>query len=183
MKPRSLPELILGERIVLRKHRLDMASAMFKMVDSNREHLGQHLPWVPWMKGIQDQRDYIESAISRWEDFNLFDFGIFLNEGQVYIGNIGAHTINWEHEVCEIGYWLAKNQEGKGYMSEALQVLERELFGIGLFRIEIHCSGSNPRSAEVARRNNYTQEAHLRGHRVVRGERQDTLIFSKLKNG
>ena len=182
MKPTYLPEVILGERIVLRKNRVDMAEVMFRQIDEDRERLGKFLPWVQWTRGVHDERDYIEMTLKQWEEFKMFDYGLFLQNENTYLGNIGVHSIQWEHNCAELGYWILGKFEGQGYVSEGVKALEKVLFNTGFFRIEIRCSGSNSKSCEVAKRCGYTLEGRLRQHRIENGQRRDTLIYSKLKN-
>lgn len=183
MNPQFLPELIAAERVTLKKHQIELAETMFKYVDQDRERLGRFLPWVAWTKGIHDEREYIEMTHRQWQDYKMFDYGIFLNEGNTYIGNVGVHTIAWDHNRCELGYWILGQFEGQGYISDAVKALEKTLFDIGFFRIEIRCSGGNARSGKVAERCGYTFEARLRKHSIENGQRRDTLIYAKLKNG
>ncbi|MBV2167640.1 MAG: GNAT family N-acetyltransferase [Bdellovibrio sp.] len=183
MKAQYLPEMISSTRITLRKHQMDLAEIMFRYVDEDRTRLGRFLPWVAWTKGIHDERDYIEMTHRQWADYKMFDYGIFLNDGQVYVGNVGVHTIAWDHNRCELGYWILGKYEGQGYISEAVKALEAVLFNLGFFRIEIHCSGTNARSGGVAERCGYVLEGRLRQHAIENGQRRDTLIYAKLKNG
>ncbi len=97
------------------------------------------------------------------------------------MGNIGVHTIVWEHGRCEIGYWLLGDFEGRGYMSEAVLALEQACFLHGFHRVEIRCSSQNLRSARVPRRCGYTLEACLREDAWENHQWRDTLVFSKLR--
>lgn len=180
MKPLYLPEEIKSSRITLKKHKLALAETMFKYVDQDRERLTRFLPWVPMIQGVHDERDYIEMTHQKWEDYQMFDYGLFLNEGDVYMGNIGVHTIHWEADRCELGYWILGSFEGRGFMTEAVSALENVLFDNGFYRIEIHCSGLNKKSSAVAENCHYKFEAKLREHAIENGLRRDTLIFAKL---
>ncbi|WII70815.1 GNAT family protein [Bdellovibrio sp. 22V] len=181
MKALWLPESLTGERVTLRKHNLELAETMFQYIDQDRKRL-VHLPWVDFTHGVHDERDYIEMTHREWEDFKMFDYGLFRNEGDVYMGNIGVHTIAWDHDRCELGYWILGNFEGHGYVSEGVRLLEKTLFDVGFHRIEIHCSGANTRSGAVAERCGYKLEGVLREHAVEQGARRDTRVYAKLKH-
>ncbi|MGZ3649689.1 MAG: GNAT family N-acetyltransferase [Bdellovibrionota bacterium] len=172
-------EILRGERIELRKHELALAKEMFRLVDSDRVRLARFLPWVAGMHSIADEEEYVRFAHVQWDDYKLFDYGIFF-EGR-FVGNCGAHTVAWEHERAEIGYWLAGAFEGRGLMTEAVGLLEAELFRIGFHRLEIHCDPHNVRSAAVPQRRGYALEATLKDHKVEEGRRRDTLIWAKLR--
>ena len=171
-------ETLRGGRIELRKHALGVAKEMFRLVDADRVRLGRFLPWVVGMHSVADEEEYVRFSHVGWEDYKQFDYGIFV--GERYVGNCGAHTIAWEHDRAEIGYWIAGEFEGKGYMSEAVKLLEEELFRMGFHRVEIHCDPENQRSAAVPKRCGYTLEATLKDHKVEHGKRRGTLIWAKL---
>jgi len=120
-------EQLSGPRILLKQHEVSLAEAMFKVVDSDRSRLGQYLPWVSRVRSVADEEQYIRSTFVQWQEGRLFDYGIFLKDSGEYLGNAGAHTISWEDDSCALGYWLSGAAEGKGYMAEAVGMLEREL--------------------------------------------------------
>jgi len=177
---------IVGKTLVLKKHESSLAPVMFETINRDRHNLRQFLPWVDGTKTQQDSVDYIQLTEKEWAAGSLFDYGIFLRATSTYIGNIGVHTIAWKHRRAEIGYWLVSEFQGKGHMSEALSILEKELFHLGFNRLEIRCSSKNIRSANVPKRNHYQHEGILRQDCLeFHGNDQvfrDTLIFAKLKN-
>ena len=180
MKRSALPSQLTGPRILLKRDELEHAQAMFAAIDSDRARLGEFLPWVELTRTLEDERKYLESSHQAWDQFEKFNYGIFLKDS--YIGNIGAHTISWGHERCELGYWIAAPFEGKGLMSEAVKVLERALFDLGFHRIEIHCSSENLKSARVPERCGYRLEGTLREAMIERRGFYDTLIYGKLRS-
>jgi len=171
-------EILRGPRLELRKHEILVAPEMYRLVDSDRVRLGRFLPWVAGMHSVADEEDYVRFSRLGWDDHQRFDYGLFLS-GK-FVGNCGAHTIAWEHDRCEIGYWISSGYEGQGLMSEAVVTLEKELFGMGFHRIEIHCDPSNRKSAAVPKRCGYSLEATLRDHKVEQGHRRGTMIWGKL---
>ena len=182
MKKIYLPESLVGELTILKKHTLALAEEMFRYVDQDRERLKEFLPWVDFTCSVDDERSYIKMTQEKWAAYELFDFGIFRKEDGTYLGNIGVHTLAWGHDRCELGYWVLGAYEGQGYISDAVKTLEAELFSSGFNRIEIHCSSANAKSASVPRRNAYLLEGTLRQDAVERGQYRDTYIFGKLKS-
>ncbi|PIQ28211.1 N-acetyltransferase [bacterium (Candidatus Blackallbacteria) CG17_big_fil_post_rev_8_21_14_2_50_48_46] len=182
MIKKPLPVHLLGNRIELRRHKLNLASKMFQAVDQDRERLRQFLPWVDAIQSEADERAYIRSTQAAWKACTLFDYGIFLKDSGVYLGNLGVHHLAWAHERCELGYWMIGAFEGQGYMTEAVQVLEKQLFESGFNRIEIRCSTLNHRSAGVPERLGYSLEGKLRREAMEMGAWRDTFIYAKLKD-
>lgn len=137
MDKKSLSPLLEGSRIVLKKHEEGLASTMFSYVEKDRDRLGQFLPWVLFTKTVEDELNYIKHTHKCWDEKTLFDYGIFRKEDNVYMGNIGIHSIRWDYSRCEVGYWILGDFEGQGYMSEALRILEAHVFDLGFHRIEV----------------------------------------------
>lgn len=183
MEKHHLPERVESERIYLKKHDSFLADTMFRYVDEDRERLMRFLPWVKFTKSIQDEVDYIKMTHEKWDRHELYDYGIFSKDGDLYMGNVGIHTIAWGSDRCEVGYWILGRFEGKGYMSEAVMALTNHAFDVGFNRVEIHCDPENVRSANVPRLLGFGFEAKLAQHtKDHMGQYRDSLIFARLKS-
>lgn len=179
MQKKYFPEKIETQRLVLKRNISAHAKAMFHQVDQNRAHLRQFMPWEEKTKSVQDTKSYLDLMDNNWKERSEFDYGIFHNGD--YIGNFGVHGLNWQNGRCEVGYWIAADFEGAGYISEALAAVEEVIFQMDFHRIEIRCSINNLRSAKVARNNGYILDGTLRELNVENGRRADQLVFSKLR--
>ena len=182
MEKTALPPQIKGTRIVLKSHTLKVAPRIFRNVDKDRKRLRVFLPWVDKMRTLQDEITYIQMTQEAWAKRTFFDFGIYRLSDSKHMGNCGVHNIAWEHNRCELGYWILEKFEGKGYVREAVSILESTLFGLGMNRIEIRCSSRNVRSASIPKRLGYCQEGALAQEMMENGKYRDTLIFAKLKS-
>jgi RimJ/RimL family protein N-acetyltransferase len=180
MKKFELKRKLQGTRIYLKKHEEELAKTMFNYVDQDRERLRQFLPWVDQIKRVSDEAEFIENTHKCWLEMSSFAYGIFKSDDDTYMGNIGVHNILWEHESCEIGYWILRSYEGKGYVTEALKVLEAHLFEEGFNRVQILCSDKNERSKQVPKRANYKFEGLTRQDAFELGSYRNTETFSKL---
>lgn len=168
--------------VVLKKHEESLASKMFSCVEKDRNRLGQFLPWVPFVKTVEDELNYIKHTHKCWDEGTLFDYGIFRKDNDIYMGNIGLHSIEWDKDCCEIGYWILSDFEGQGYMSEALRILEGHVFELGFHRIEVRCSSVNQRSASVPIACGYLFDGVLKENSIEQEKYRDTFIFSKLSH-
>jgi RimJ/RimL family protein N-acetyltransferase len=183
MKHRSLMPLfeqLEGERVLVRPYRLSDADALWEAVVESRDHLR---PWLPFADETEDEaRDFLVRNVARWLLREDFGASIWLRESGRFLGGVGAHPRNWEVPSFEVGYWLRASAEGHGYLIEAARLFTEALFTqLGANRVEIRCDARNMRSANVARRLGFTQEAHLRhDRRATGGELCDTLTFSLL---
>ncbi|MCM2280401.1 MAG: GNAT family N-acetyltransferase [Bdellovibrionaceae bacterium] len=180
MQKTYLSEALRGSRITLRKHEPHLAPTMFASIEQDRERLRQYLPWVDLTRTVEDESNYIAMTLEAWSHYKIYDYGIFRNTDDMYLGNCGVHTISWLNDKCEIGYWLLGPFEGQGFMSEAVRILEQELFRLGFNRIEIRCNSTNIRSASVPRRNGYRLDSIVRRDADF-AECRDTLVFAKIR--
>ena len=182
MKKEFLPDELSGKRIALKRHSIDLAEKMFRYVDQDRNRLRKFLPWVDFTLSVPDEEAYIKMTAEKWQEHALFDYGIFRKSDSLYMGNCGVHSIAWQHDRCEFGYWILGDFEGQGYVSEAVGVLEKAIFNLGFNRIEIRCASTNSHSANIPRRNGYHLDGTLRQDAIENGQYRDTLVFAKLKS-
>jgi RimJ/RimL family protein N-acetyltransferase len=176
----TLESKLLGERIELRRLDLSMAESIFAIIHSERERLSEFLPWPPSMETLEDEVNYILRTSVCWDHQSQFDFGIYMQGGKDYMGNIGAFNIAEDHGRCEIGYWIAAQHEGQGFMREAVATLEKELFRVGFHRIEIRCEPANQRSASIPEKLGYQLDGILRQELFHQGRYIDSKVYSKL---
>ena len=123
----SMPEIISSDRIKLvsrNSHIYD--ENCWLEVDNNRLFLRRYLPWVDNTNSLQDVIDTTKMFIDWWNKGENFAYFIILNETEKVIGSIDIHSIDYNNYSTEIGYWLSEAYNGKGYMSEAVKLIEDE---------------------------------------------------------
>jgi RimJ/RimL family protein N-acetyltransferase len=175
---------LIGKRLVLKKLKptIATASTVFQVIAENRQHL---LPWFIWVKTEKSAEDAFKYLLALEEKSKLgekVDYGIYLN--REYIGNVGAFDINQKNKSAEIGYWLSKKFTRNGYMTEAVRLLEKDLFfRLNLHRVQIKCDERNKPSAGVAKKCGYVFEGRHREdiYSDYFKDNRNTLVFSKLK--
>jgi ribosomal-protein-serine acetyltransferase len=182
MKKKELPKIIKTRRTVLKKTSVKSAPLMFSYIERDRNKLRKFLPWVDKIKSIKDEVNYIKDSQKKWKTRFLFDFGLFRKKDNAYMGNLGVHTIKWDEDCCELGYWILSSFEGQGYMSEAVCSLEKEIFKLGFNRVEIRCSPNNNRSKNIPKRLGYRYEGTLRKNRKENKGYVNSMVFGKLKS-
>ncbi|MGI4790692.1 MAG: GNAT family N-acetyltransferase [Janthinobacterium lividum] len=177
---RDLPTELLGERILIRPVQPGDGAAVWEAVDESREQIGPWLPWVAKTLSADDSEAAVRRGAAKWITREDVMVGIWNKETGRYLGGSGLHRIEWTVPAFEIGYWLRTSEWGKGYVSEAVQVLCRFAFEtLAANRVEIRCDGRNVRSRAVPLRLGFVQEATLRNQvRDGFGELRDTLIFA-----
>lgn len=174
-----------GERLVLKRNvpDIELAKTMFKLIDSNRKHLGKWLPWEKFTLKVEDSMKYLFDTDKKINEKEKIDYGIYL-DGK-YVGNIGIFDLDEKKKSGEIGYWISAEYSGNGYMTEAVKILEKEGFeNLGLNRIQIKCDEKNKPSARIAEKCRYQFEGKIRECDFSDYFRdfRNILLFSKLKS-
>lgn len=137
------------------------AETLSTLVDTNREHLREWLPWVDDSQVVDDTLEFIKGAIKQYGENNGFQAGIWHNNQLV--GMIGYLYWDFTDKQTEIGYWLAKSATGHGIMTRCTRALVDYSFkSLGLNRVLIRCAVGNDKSCSVAKRLGFTHEGIAR---------------------
>jgi len=181
----SLDHTLLTARTVVRGFQPADAEALYATVVASREHIARWLPWPVAHESVAHTRAFIEQFQASWRASEYCTYGVFArqpdDQSGALLGGLGLHARERDVPSFEIGYWLAQPAEGHGYMTEAASALvDYTLSALGARRVEIRCNARNTRSAAVAQRLGFTQEALLHHHqRAHDGSLRDTLIFAR----
>ena len=169
-----------SERIVVRPYRESDAQALFEAVGESRDHLRPWLPFADEHQTVEESRDWIIRQMASWLLREDLAVGVWDTVTNRYLGGSGLHPHNWETRYFEIGYWLRPSAEGRGYITQAVQLLTDYAFTrLAATRVEIRCDERNARSAAVAQRLGFVQEARLRNDMLAPdGKLRNTLIFA-----
>lgn len=177
MMKQHFPSEIETKRLILRKHALKLAPRMYSAIDSDRNHLGQYLPWVEFTSCAEDEASFIYECHRQWDQFEMYDYSMFLKQDDSFLGNVGVHSLAWLGAKCEVGYWLLSSFEGQGFVTEAVQMLVQQAAALGFLRVEIRCALENKKSVGVPKRLGFKFEGQLHQATMVRGRPQDVLVY------
>jgi ribosomal-protein-serine acetyltransferase len=156
------------------------AETVFAMVERNREHLRQWLPWVDHSHSPEDIRQFILRVQAQFEADQGPNAGIWV-EG-VFSGNVGCHPISWANRNCSLGYWIDAAQQGKGVITRCCVAMLDYLFDeMRLHRVEIRCATGNTRSCAIPERLNFTREGLLRQSERVNDRWVDLVVWGMIE--
>lgn len=155
------------------------AAELFGLIERNREHLRQWLPWVDYETSIEDSQRFIERSLQNYLDNKSFDLGIHYR-GQLS-GVISFHTVDWPNRQVEIGYWLGSAFQGSGIMTKACRAMMDVAFHkLQLNRITILCASGNTRSRAIPERLGFIQEGVRRDGQWLYDHFVDLVMYSML---
>lgn len=170
-----------GERVALVGLRESDVEAVYALVQESRDHLTPHLPWVK-DTSIADIRKKARGWILA-EQLSQGGCWCILekNENGSPVGFIML-DVNLSNRSAAISYWLGKKFTGKGYATQALQLLsDFALKTLRLNRLEVFASVHNEKSAAVALRAGFKEEGVCRDYEMVGETFVDHRRFSLLK--
>ena len=155
------------------------ARALFRLIDTDRERLGEWLPWVEETRTERDSARFVADAADERRRRRSLVLGIFV-AGEL-AGTIGLHYVEWYDRSAELGYWIAAPSEGRGYILRASRLMLAFAFGpAGLHRVVLRCAVGNERSRRVAERLGFAREGLLREAHRVGGRFLDQHLYALL---
>lgn len=179
MDSTPLFRLSIDEDTDLRIYEERHAQEIADVVDQNRAHLRQWLPWLDNSRSVEDSKAFIRDALRQFADNQGFQAGIWF-QGKL-AGGIGYHPINWASRKVEIGYWLGETYQGKGLVTKACRALVTYAFDVlGLNKVEIRCAIENVRSCAIPKRLGFTQEGILREAEWLYDHYVDLVVYGML---
>ncbi|RHW34166.1 N-acetyltransferase [Neobacillus notoginsengisoli] len=165
--------------IELQLFQLQDCKRLYHLVNTNRNHLRDWLPWVDDMSSHYQYETIIPMWLKQFADNNGFNTGILYH--RELVGAIGFHYIDWRNKHTSIGYYLAKNAEGNGIMTRSVQALLNYAFiDLGLNRVEIRCGEGNSKSRAIPERLGFTIEGRIRDGEFLYNKPHDLIVYGML---
>lgn len=160
--PRRIPHRIETERLVVRCYEPSDAQALRDVCAANREHLVTFLPWARDDPQTLDQKlELILGFRGRYDLGTNHVMGIFERGSGRLLGGTGLHPPR-SSVGKEIGYWIAAESEGHGFVTEAVSALCFVALRLGQPLVSIRMVPENQRSIAVCERIGLVREGLLR---------------------
>jgi RimJ/RimL family protein N-acetyltransferase len=159
----DLPDQLHTERLTIRPYRAGDGPAYFRLCENNREHL------LPFEKGnpalsLQNEEDaeiLMRQFALDWAARTIFFFGVW--DTDQLVAQIVLMVVNWDTKQFSLGYFADKDQQGKGYITEASRAVLGFAFDhLDATRVSAECNELNTRSWKVMERCGMIREGHLR---------------------
>ncbi len=155
------------------------AGEILELIRENYGHLRPFLHWVTSDYSLESAQEFIRQTQKAVAENTSRTFSIFYQEK--IVGVISFVVFNWQSRRTEIGYWIDKNYEGKGIVTDSCKVLINYAFAeLKMNRIEIHCATENTRSSQIPERLNFKLDGVLRQSEWRHTRFFDMAIYSML---
>lgn len=178
----NTPPILTADRVVLRMAVDNDIPAIIDYFTANREHLAPFSPIRPptlltetfWQQQIA--RNHDDFAGDRSLRLCIFD----RTQPQRVIGEANFNGfMRGVGQFCYLGYSIAAEYQGGGYMTEALQVALRYVFDeLHMHRILANYLPHNQRSGRLLRKLGFAVEGYARDYLLINGEWQDHIMTS-----
>jgi ribosomal-protein-serine acetyltransferase len=156
------------------------ADELIALIDANRAHLE---PWMPWVEHEHEAADvlpFIRATRRQIADNDGLQTAIVTPDGRI-VGMVGFHSVDWINRKSSIGYWLARDEQGRGTMTEAVRVyVDHGFTSWKLNRILIQAAVENVRSRAIPERLGFCEEGVLREVERVGDRMLDDVVYAML---
>ena len=157
--------------IELRRWRLDDLDELVAAVDDPT--IGHWMPAIPYPYTRENGERYLGAAVAR-----VGSFAIVEKETERLLGAISLNARKWKRG--EIGYWVRREERGKGIAPCALRLISAWGFANGYRRLQVHADVENPASHRVAEKAGFRREGVLRAWIEQDGVPRDHVLYSLL---
>jgi ribosomal-protein-serine acetyltransferase len=156
------------------------ADEVFALIDANRKHLGPWMPWVDHENEPADVLPFIRAGRKQIADNDGLQTAIVDPGGRI-VGTVGVHNIDRLNRKTSIGYWLARDEQGRGTMTAAVRAYVDHAFTAWkLNRVTIQAAVENTRSRAIPERLGFREEGILREVERIGDRVLDGVVYAML---
>lgn len=176
-------QTLIGKNIYLRMAKKSDYAAWYELRKNNFDFLQ---PFEPtWGKNALSKPQFKARVRNDKHDASIdakYAFFIFKKSDHSLIGGINMNNIQrGVFQCCALGYWLAKADNGQGYMSEAVAIITAHSFEKWKFnRVQAATLCDNHASIRVLEKNGFDREGEARRYLKINGKWQDHVLFAKI---
>ncbi len=162
--------------MVLRSARLDDVNELFRLISESREKLSDWLPWIEFVRSIDDERHIVEQWIYEMQLKSAIHLCVTY-DSQI-AGLVGTHQIDWMNQRTSVGYWMGNPYVGRHFTTEATAILLNYLFEkLKIHRVFIQAATENEPSNRVIKRLGFKWEGLLRENERIKDRFFDHNIY------
>lgn len=139
--------------------------------------------WSTWGPNtLKQTTDFIEDAAQEHLQTDRSTYSLAVELDGKVIGSVAIWVTDSHNRNGALGYTFHRDYWGKGYAPESVsQLLKFGFNALQLDRISATCHPGNLGSIRVLEKSGFILEGRLRSHRLVKGARRDSLLFSILR--
>lgn len=173
---------IENSKIIVRMADAKDANSVIKYFVENEEHLN---PFEPKKSDRFYTYDFwvnrIESSVKEFEKLKSLRLFIFEKDvPEEVIGMLSFEEIcKQPFHSCEMGYSIAKDKQGKGYMKQAIELSIKYVFEeLNLKRIRANYTPHNQKSGLLLKKLGFIVEGYARDYIYIEDKWEDIILTS-----
>ncbi len=171
---------LITPRTVVRRFREGEGDIFFNLLEDNRHRISDVLPnTIEVVSDREGAEAYIRQKIAAWLVQKEYCFGVWDNKHAALIGFIRLYHIDWSVPSADLTFFIDRNFEGKGIMTEVVQTMMRFAFDqLEIEKIRLRTATDNYATQRLARKCAFRREGDLRSEiRRPSGELVDVMLF------
>jgi RimJ/RimL family protein N-acetyltransferase len=181
----DIPTSFESRRLYLRSYRAGDGSCYYAVSLRNREHLLRYESdnVVMQLKSEEDAENTVRELAELWKKRKSFFIGGFDKSNQQFVVQVYVGLVNSDLPEYQIGFFVDREYEGQGYVTEAVGATLKFIFHyLEARRVSAECDETNTRSIRVLERCGMTSEGLIRENkRNADGSISGTLYYGLLK--
>lgn len=170
----------IDDKVKLVLPQYHMAAEIDTLVRANLEHLKTWMNWAVKDYSADTAKGFIERTLKSYGEDGRFEACIVFDES--IIGTIGFHGLDIVNRSAYVGYWIAKEHEGKGIITKSCRAIIDHLFNDReLNRVVITCNVENVRSRAIPERVGFQFEGIRRQAEFLHDHFGDWAVYAMLR--
>lgn len=163
------------ERLILRE--AELRDVPYILSNHSNERVMRYLG-SKRLDSMTEAENLIRDAKETFKNKEGIRWAITQKSDDIYMGSIGFWKLDKKNGIAEIGYELAPDHWGRGYMTEAIEEVIRFGFDKMLLEgIEANVDPKNEASGKVLRKMGFIATRYGKGTFSVAGKMMDTIVF------
>jgi ribosomal-protein-alanine N-acetyltransferase len=181
----DIPSHFESERLHIRCYRAGDGPLYFAVSRRNSDHLKRYESdnVIMQIRSEEDAEITVRDLAADWIARNSFFLGAFDKHDKHFVAQIYIGPVNWDLPEFQVGFFVDKDHEGQGFVTEAVRATIKFIFHyLKASRVGAQCDESNTRSIRVLERCGMTREGLIRENkRNADGSISGTLHYGLLK--
>lgn len=150
--------------------------------NANDPDIARYLPRLPHPYTMHDARKWIAATYRLARQDKAYNLGIEDRRSSRIVGMIGLRNINRQDKNAEVGYWVGTSYQGRGYATEALQLILSFAFRrLRLVRVYAVVHQQNTSSIRLLEKSNFVLEGTWRKASFLNRRWHDVHFYGILK--
>lgn len=169
--------LTINEDLKLALVEPSFAESYYTIISEQKNYFKRWLSWARYANSVDFFLDFIKKSLHDYADGKSLTCAIIYKDN--IVGNISFNSISTALKKVEIGYWLQKEYQGRGIVSQSVSALVIYAFDkLDMEVVQISTAVDNLPSCRVCDRLGFSLKGTIANAENVNGRIVDHAIYS-----